>query len=751
MKLSNRLSIYVFVVCLVIGLGLTLVLERTVSRNQRQQAERVMTMLQRQLVANFKSEIGDVESQVRRSALVIQQQGFIADRADVGRLLAIMTESDSLIMGGGVAMNPDVPGGPRREWMLYVSIGPDGTLQEKLLGAPEYPYTEMQWFREPVEKGEACWSQAYMDRGAGETLMVTYAVPVFGDSTAAAVVTADISLSELARTVAALKPYKDSRSYLVDASGRIRAPGNGNDGHVAAAMGGSGDKIMTYTPVAGLPMRVMTVTPTASLMSVLKEARPHFIIIMLGGTIILIILVRTLLWRMTRPLDRLSEAADSIGRGDFETPLPDVGGYSDLNRLRTAMLNMEKSIADYVEQTAREALERGRMESERKRMKSELEVASEIQRAMLPADPPETLDIEGAQVALATHLQPALDVSGDLYYWKADGPKLVMVIADVSGKGVPASLLMVSLKERLSIDLVRGMAPAEILSDLNEAVCRNNPRNMFVTMQICVFDRQNMSLTIANAGHNPPVLRSGGSWNMLKLRPGLPIGIMDGMDYTETKFHVVPGDAFFMYTDGLTEAENGDGEQFGDDRLLRLLVDTDELPAAKRPEEISGRIMEFAPDDSHDDMTMVLARFGTDTLRLDLERSRESVAEAAEVAAGCAKRWDLGPKTAYNLNLVTEEWVTNIVAYTPRKATGGNRFTLTISCDGSDIRIVTSYAAAKFNPLAGAPRVNTKAPVDQRPVGGLGIFLIRSIASEVKHSYIEGNNIFEIKLSNIQS
>lgn len=738
MKLSNRLSIYIFAVCLLIGLGLTFVLERTVSRNQRAQAERVMTMLQQRLVENFKSDIGDVESQVRRSALVIEQQGFSDNRSDIGLLLSIMTESDSLIMGGGVALNPARSG---REWMLYVSRGADGVINEKLLGAPEYPYTRMQWFRDPVEKDSACWSPAYMDRGAGETLMVTYAVPVSdGAAEPSAVVTADISLSELARTVTGLKPYKDSRSYLVDASGLVTAPGSPDNGKEAAAIGAEGDNIVSSTPVASLPMSIVTVTPAASLMSVLKEARPHLIIMMLCGTLILIILVRTLVWRMTRPLDRLSEAADSIGRGNFDTPLPDVGGYSDLNRLRSAMLHMEKSIADYVDLTACEARERERIESE-------LKVASDIQRSMLPAEPPIRLDIDSMAITLGTFLRPALDVSGDLYFWQQTDTKIIMAIADVSGKGIPASLLMVSLKERLSIDIDRDMPPAMILRDLNDAVCRNNPRNMFVTMQICVLDQKDMTLTIANAGHNPPAFRRHGKWSLLSLPAGLPVGIMDGMEYTETVFDLSPDDALFLYTDGLTEAENAGGEQFGEERLLELLADTEGYGAQERPELISKRIMDFAPDDAHDDMTIMMAEILRDSFDLYLPRRRESVAEALNLAARCAERWRLDPTNAYNLNLIVEEWISDIVAYAPTGDGSDDKIHVRLEFDGGDVYFNTYYKAPEFNPLKAAPEVDTSAPADSRPVGGLGIFLIKNIASDVSYRYFDGNNILEITLT----
>ncbi len=743
MKLSNRLSIYVFAVCLLTGLGITLVIERTVARNQRLQAERVMTLFQHQLVDNFKSDIGDVERQVRRSALVMERQDFENNRTDVDKLLTVMIESDTLIMGGSMALNPDAGNPPQREWMLYVNRDSAGGFSQKVLRSPEYPYPGMQWFRRPIQLGKACWSSAYDDMGGGETSMITYTMPLFNrDGRIYAVVTADISLSQLARTVAQLKPYKDSRSFLVDSKGRIMAPGDDADGSTTQTVCQGDDNIVTVTPVTGLPMSIVSVTPTASIMSVLRGLRAHFVIIMLCGTIILIILIRTLMWRLTRPLDHLSEAADSIGRGNFDTPLPDVGSYSDLNRLRTAMLHMEKSIADYVELTAREARERERIESE-------LKVASDIQRSMLPADPPEILHTGGADISLATYLRPALEVSGDLYFWQTMGNRLCTVIADVSGKGIPASLLMVSLKERLTTDVENGMTPARILSDLNNTLCRNNPRNMFVTMQICVFDPDTLTMTIANAGHNPPAMRHDGAWRMLSLPPGLPIGIMEEMTYQETVLPATPGDALFIYTDGLTETENSDKTQFGEQRLLELLAATDSLDAKARPEEISSRIMAFAPDDAHDDMTMVLAILEADTLQTRLQRSREAIAEAARFAQRCASRWHLGHKPAYSLSLIIEEWITNIVEYTPADSNANADIDMTASFDGSAIDLAISYAAPEFNPLAQAPQVDTSAPAGERPVGGLGIYLISQLSSGMAHSYEEGVNKLEIKINTL--
>lgn len=740
MKLSNRISIYVLGVCLVIGLGLTFVLERTVARNQRMQVERVITMFQHQLVERFKTDLRDVERQVKRSALELELSEGVNER-DAGRLLRVMIESDTLIMGGSVALNPSLAASGQKEWMLYVARDSVGDFSRKVLGSPDYPYTTMDWFRKPIDLRKACWSSVYMDAGAGGTSMITYSMPLFGGrGEIYAVVTADISTDQLAESVSALKPYKDSESFLVDSAGKIILPGSPFDGCTAEKVCGGADRIVTSTPIGVFPMSIVTVTPADSLMSVLSGLRVHFILIMLFGLIVLVITIKTLMNRMSQPLDRLSEVADSIGRGNFQTPLPDVGRYTDLNRLRGAMQRMEMSISDYVDMTARNARERERIDSE-------LKFAADIQRSMLPADPPSALlRAGGSDLALATLLCPALDVSGDLYFWQAEGSKLWVAIADVSGKGIPASLLMVALKERLSADVENGLSPDQILSDLNNALCRNNPRNMFVTMQVAVFDSDTLTVTIANAGHNLPVCRHDGVWNLMSLAPGLPIGIMADMEYTATTLRTVPGDAIFIYTDGLTEAENRDKVQFGEDRLLDLLAATDPLAAADRPVAIASRIMEFAPDDSHDDMTMVLSILEADTRKTLVGRRRECIADAIRFAAECAARWHLGEGPAYSLNLIVEEWITNIVEYTSDADASESPVEMSASFNGRTVELVISYAAPEFDPLADAPQVDTSASAESRPVGGLGIFMIRQLSSEIAHSYNNGINTLNIKI-----
>ena len=175
------------------------------------------------------------------------------------------------------------------------------------------------------------------------------------------------------------------------------------------------------------------------------------------------------------------------------------------------------------------------------------------------------------QLTVAASLQPAREVSGDLYDYLPVGNKLVFAIADVSDKGVPASLVMSQIKNLFHFIASGNPQPAAILDELNRSLASNNPHNMFVTMIIGVADPIRQTLTLANAGHNPPVMISGGEARLLRLDSGIALGVLEDIAYTQQEFAFRNSDMVFLYTDGLTEATDSTGVEYGEERLVKTI------------------------------------------------------------------------------------------------------------------------------------------------------------------------------------
>lgn len=246
---------------------------------------------------------------------------------------------------------------------------------------------------------------------------------------------------------------------------------------------------------------------------------------------------------------------------------------------------------------------------ERSRLKTELEVANTIQRSLLP---PITEDYPGRkELAVAVSMDPAKEVGGDFYdLFFVDQNRLAFVIADVSGKGIPAALFMANSKTTLQNCIRDFPTLSEAVATANESLCRNNTAEMFVTAWIGVLDLPTGTLTFVCAGHNPPVLISNGEPVFIKRRNGFVLAGMEGVKYREDTLDLKPGDRFFLYTDGVTEAENRAHELFGEERLSACLRDA----AGREPEEIIADVK--AAIDAHaggadqfDDITMLCIRY----------------------------------------------------------------------------------------------------------------------------------------------
>ena len=239
----------------------------------------------------------------------------------------------------------------------------------------------------------------------------------------------------------------------------------------------------------------------------------------------------------------------------------------------------------------------------KERMESELRIARNIQMSMVPSVFP---DIKGLDMYAS--MTPAKEVGGDLYNYLQLGDKLYFCVGDVSGKGVPASLFMAQAT-RLFLTLAKqAMPPAEICTRMNDALSGDdNESNMFVTFWLGLLDLTTGHLSFCNAGHNPPVIGCGGDdVTFLEMKPNVPIGIMPGMEFEGEEMDTIKGRPFFIYTDGLNEAENKEKEEFSDERLLEILRNTHFTSAQQLVEKLSAEVEAHRNGaEPSDDLTMM--------------------------------------------------------------------------------------------------------------------------------------------------
>ena len=274
------------------------------------------------------------------------------------------------------------------------------------------------------------------------------------------------------------------------------------------------------------------------------------------------------------------------------------------------------AVRHYVRSKMRALEKKHREEAERERIGNELRMATEIQGSMLPHDFPPFPDRKEFDVYAV--MDPALEVGGDFYdFFLIDDDHLCIMVADVSGKGIPAALFMMISKVILESFATLGSSAGEILTKANEAICSNNQADMFVTVWLGILEISSGRLVAANAGHEYPVLRRGGGpYELIKDRHGLVIGGMDGVRYKEYDLQLKPGDRVFVYTDGVPEAMDADGKMFGTTRMVESLNADPDVSLQELLDNVRKGVDGFVKDAvQFDDLTMLCLEYeGPDAL-----------------------------------------------------------------------------------------------------------------------------------------
>lgn len=317
--------------------------------------------------------------------------------------------------------------------------------------------------------------------------------------------------------------------------------------------------------------------------------------------VIVMIATRVQSRRLTDPIRTLTQGAQTIGAGNLDYEI-DVNTGDELEILGDTINHMTVSLKEYM--TNLEAIT-----ADRERIAAELGVAATIQTSMLPCIFPAFPEREEFNIFADMH--PAKKIGGDFYdFFLTDPDHLWVVIADVSGKGVPAALFMVIAKTLIKNQAGSCGDPGEVLGVVNNQLCENNDAAMFVTCFVGVLDIPTGKFTFANAGHNAPLLyRAGGAYDWLKVKPGFVLAGLDNMQFISEELTMHRGDRLYLYTDGVTEALNPAEELYGEDRLLKTMnrEDVKKQPIEKVVEAVQEDIHVYADGaEQADDITMLL-------------------------------------------------------------------------------------------------------------------------------------------------
>jgi sigma-B regulation protein RsbU (phosphoserine phosphatase) len=405
---------------------------------------------------------------------------------------------------------------------------------------------------------------------------------------------------------------------------------------------------------------------------------------------------------------------------------------SQQNALQEANTFLEQRVQ---ERTA----ELRRTTAEKERIASELRIASEIQKSILPRTFPPFPDRTDFEIYATTI--PALEMGGDFYdFFLIDDKRLGVVIADVSGKGVPAAIFMAVSRSLLKATALASVSPSECLEHVNRLLCPDNESAMFVTVFYGILHTDTGELEFSNGGHNVPYIIGGGRLVPVGTPAGMALGIVDDVRYQTSRVSLNAGETLVLYTDGVTEAMDPEGRLFSTPRFEQALQHlADQRPVhllTKLVEDVQGFSSGALPAD---DITLLALQYRQPALlELTLANRLSELQRLASELERFAQTHRIPEPDAHALSLAFDELITNTIAY-GYDDEGPHEIRVRLMLNNGRLSAEVEDDGRPFNPLTASPPDLTSA-VEDRPVGGLGIHLVRSLMEEVDYRRESGKN-----------
>lgn len=410
---------------------------------------------------------------------------------------------------------------------------------------------------------------------------------------------------------------------------------------------------------------------------------------------------------------------------------------------RSAILVGMAFVCITVAKRTRSLLERQAADSSaRQRIETELNVATQIQADMLPSIFPAFP--ERSEFDIYASMTPAKEVGGDFYdFFLVDDDHLAMVIADVSGKGVPAALFMVIAKTLLKNAVQVGLSPKEALETVNNQLCENNEAEMFVTVWLGVYQISTGKLTAANAGHEyPAIRRADGSFALWKDPHGFVLAGMENTRYREYELDIGVGDTLFLYTDGVAEAMDGANTLYGTDRMLAALNQNRTLGPKGLLQQLKADLDRFvgtAPQ--FDDITMLSLQRKAPAVRQSIQVAPEvaCLPQVSEFLEGLLEEQGVPRRVIIQAAVAADEIFSNLARYSGAASAQ-------VDCAIQDGRVVLRFVddGTPYDPTA-QPEPDVTLSAEEREIGGLGIFMVKKSMDRVSYAYEDGKNILTLE------
>ena len=627
---SARLSLYILLATSVLCIGGLVYAEfffvKTLKKTVAKDAGEVLNLQ----IKDIEKILGEVENATENMVWVVKEN---VDNPDFMFNICQKTlECNPYINGVAIGFEPFYYPSKGKWFAPYAVITSEGKQVLYQCGNEAYDYFDQEWYSLPRSKKAKIWTDPYYSSAGLEYDLgqyhTTFSIPLSDeDGNIFAVMQSDVSLQDITDKLSSLKGYENSYTMLLGRTGSfISHPDSsvmslatifefaneiGRDDITALGLdmvsgksgattikGRNGKNYVAYGSLSnGWSMAI--VCPYASVYDDIERTNALLFSMIIFELILLFLVIRKIVSRTTKPITEFVYSALTIGKGNFNARLPEIKTHDELRRLHDSLEYMLLSFNEYIKQLKLST-------SSNERYESELNIANKIQKQMLPY-----AFQKSGKFDIYAKLTPAKEVGGDLYDFLVRDNYLYIAIGDVSGKGVPAALYMAITRYAFNFIACLGFGVDDVMKRVNKSFCEGNSLMMFVTMFIAKINLDTYEMEICNAGHNPIVVKSpDGNARFLHSRANLAIGLVDEFDFKKEVLQLEKGTRLLLYTDGVTEAEDIDKNQYGEDRLLEFVRN---IPENDSSEDVIDKLFSSVKDftgenEQNDDITVLTVR-----------------------------------------------------------------------------------------------------------------------------------------------
>ncbi len=729
------------------------------------------------MLKNYSYSINVFVRQIKEK--ILRAEDNSKDLALVGRIYFNTGKNDKLIkfimqnlfsnyeqsLGGGIWFEPYIIDKSKKRLCFYAYNNKNNQfIFDNSYESQNYDYHNRNWYKEIVSKitenNNTAWSSPYYEKQGSNSLLITVGSGIYENHKLLGISTVDIDIDSIFQSVSMMKPLETGFALFENKkqiNGSFALFANIDDDYIIVStdpylhnsllVGKSlknipwynkniinttyinyhNKKYVPYAKNLGNGMILIICVPKDEMfIDIDKFVSIMFFILILVGILIPTILYISLNKNILNPINKLINIANKIRNGeDIKIKINKPEEFAKLAMTYDEMTNHIKKII-----------------KDREKINSELSIAKSIQLSTLPNTFPPFPDKTEFDIYAST--EPAKEIGGDFYdFFFADDKNLMFLIADVSGKGIPAALFMMTVKTLVKNLTQRGYhSSKELIKIINNQICDNNKNVFFVTMLICIVNIENDNLSVINCGHNKPLIRKEKEgYKYLNLSSNIALGVLENVDFDIYETKLEQGDILFAYTDGITEAVNEKEEMFGEQRLADCLNNIkDENNIYNVNNSIKQKIVEFTKNTPQsDDITTLVFKYNKNSSERIFKTSAliENYKSFYTWLQSITKHWNLNNELKNKIDMCAEEIFANIIFYAYPQETGF--IEIFISKKDNEIILRFEDTGIPYNPLNHTDPDITLPP-EERKIGGLGIFMVKQMAKKLIYENSEGKN-----------